>query len=226
MTPKNFIFDIFGRSPVKPLQSHIDKVLICTRELPVFFDAVLREDWEAAELRQQRIVSLEHEADRLKKDLRLHLPKGLMMAVSRRDVLEVLTMQDRIANTTKDIAGLVLGRRMHFPPAVASGLTRYIERCIDAVAQADRAVNELDELVESGFRGREVEIVFGMLEELDRIEHDTDTLQRELRAALFALEVTLPPVDVMFTYRIIDWIGDLADLAQRVGSRLMLMLAR
>lgn len=226
MTPKNFIFDMFGRSPVKPLQIHIDKVLSCARELPAFFDAVLKADWESAELQQQRIVSLEHEADKLKKDLRLSLPKGMMLAMSRRDVLEVLTMQDRIANTAKDIAGLVLGRRMYFPPSVSEDLPRYVERCLDAVAQADKAVNELDELVETGFRGREVEIVFSMLEQLDRIEHDTDTLQRLIRSRLFVLESSLPPVDVIFMYRIIDWIGDLADLAQRVGSRLMLMLAR
>lgn len=226
MPPKNFIFDMFGRSPVKPLQLHIDKVLSCARELPAFFDAVLREDWEIAELQQQRIVSLEHEADNLKKDLRLHLPKGMMLAMSRRDILEVLTVQDRIANTAKDIAGLVLGRRMHFPPTVATELGTYIERCLEAVTQADRAVNELDELVETGFRGREVDIVFGMLQQLDSIEHDTDKLQRHIRARLFVLESTLPPVDVMFMYRIIDWIGDLADLAQRVGSRLLLMLAR
>lgn len=226
MPPKNFIFDMFGRSPVKPLQVHIDKVLSCTRELPAFFDAVLNGDWEGAELQQQRIVSLEHEADVLKKDLRLNLPKGMMLAMSRRDILEVLTVQDRIANTAKDIAGLVLGRHMKFPPAVASEIGEYVGRCIDAVAQADRAVNELDELVETGFRGREVEIVFGMLEQLDKIEYDTDSLQRHIRARLFVLESELPPVDVIFMYRIIDWIGDLADLAQRVGSRLMLMLAR
>jgi uncharacterized protein Yka (UPF0111/DUF47 family) len=30
----------------------------------------------------------------------------------------------------------------------------------------------------------------------------------------------------MFLYKIIDWIGDLADRAQQVGSRLELLLAR
>ncbi|MFP5507036.1 MAG: DUF47 family protein, partial [Gammaproteobacteria bacterium] len=47
-----------------------------------------------------------------------------------------------------------------------------------------------------------------------------------VRAELFKRETELPPVDVMFLYRVIDWIGDLADLSQRVGSRLELMLAR
>ena len=50
--------------------------------------------------------------------------------------------------------------------------------------------------------------------------------QIAIRAALLKKEQELPPVDVMFMYKIIEWIGDLADLAQRVGSRLELMLAK
>ena len=36
----------------------------------------------------------------------------------------------------------------------------------------------------------------------------------------------MPPVDVMFLYKIIDRIGELADCAQKVGSRLQLLIAR
>ena len=61
---------------------------------------------------------------------------------------------------------------------------------------------------------------------LDEIEGDTDEIQVKVRAELYAIEAQLNPVDVMFLYRIFDWIGDLADLSQRVGSRLELMLAR
>jgi hypothetical protein len=65
-----------------------------------------------------------------------------------------------------------------------------------------------------------------MITKLDKIESETDKIQVQIRSALFDIERDLPPIDVMFTYRIIEWIGDLADLAQRVGSRLQLMLAR
>ena len=40
------------------------------------------------------------------------------------------------------------------------------------------------------------------------------------------LEKDLNPVDVMFLYQIIEWVGDLADLAERVGARLEILLAR
>jgi hypothetical protein len=51
-------------------------------------------------------------------------------------------------------------------------------------------------------------------------------LQIQVRRQLFAIELELNPIDVMFLYKIIEWVGDLADLAERVGSRLELMLAR
>jgi uncharacterized protein len=226
MAPTHYIFRLFGASPVRPLQQHMARVQACAAELVPFFEAVIAGDWEQARTKQLQIASLEEEADALKKDLRQHLPKGLMLPVARGDLLELLTMQDRIANKAKDIAGLVLGRRMALPPSVAEAYESFLSRCIDACLQAQTSINELDELVETGFRGSEVELVESMIQKLDDIEDDTDRIQVDVRARLFRIERELPPVDVVFLYKVIDWTGDLADLAQRVGSRLQLMLAR
>ena len=220
------ISNMFGTSPVRPLQKHMESVQACITQLTPFFDAVLAEDWDEARKQQAEIARLENAADDLKRALRLNMPNSLFMPVSRRDLLEVLTMQDKIANKAKDIAGLITGREMSFPDNFGSLLKDFIERSIDASAQAQKAINELDELVETGFRGNEVQLVVAMIQKLDEIESDTDTIQVKIRTALFAIEDDLKPVEVMFLYRIIDWIGDLADLAQRVGSRLELMLAR
>jgi predicted phosphate transport protein (TIGR00153 family) len=220
------ISNMFGSSPVRPLQKHMKKVQVCVTELDPFFDAVLSENWDEANNSRNTIARLENEADDLKRALRLNMPKSLFMAVSRRDLLEVLTMQDKIANKAKDIAGLIIGREMVFPESFGPLLKEFVQRSIEASAQAQKAVNELDELVETGFRGKEVELVVDMIKTLDKIEGDTDKIQVLVRNELFAIESKINPVEVMFLYRIIDWIGDLGDLSQRVGSRLELMLAR
>lgn len=224
--PRSYISGLFGTSPISPLQQHMAKVQATVDELLPFFQAALVEDWEKAESMQQLIAVREDEADALKRELRLKLPHGLFMPVSRRDLLEVLTMQDRIANKAKDIAGLMLGRKMRFPDTMHAPLLDFVDRCSDATAQAQTAINELDELVATGFGGNEIDLVESMIDKLDTIESDTDDIQVAVRAILFKMEKDLPPVDVMFMYRVLDWIGDLADLAQRVGSRLELMLAR
>jgi predicted phosphate transport protein (TIGR00153 family) len=148
------------------------------------------------------------------------------MPVERTDLLELITQQDKIANKAKDIAGRVVGREMVIPQSIQNDFIAYLERCVDATKQASKAINEFDELLETGFRGREVTLVESMLEKLDSIEQDTDEMQIKIRQELRAIESELNPVDVMFLYKIIEWVGELADIAERVGSRLELMLAR
>ncbi len=222
----NPIIDLFAASPMKPMQTHMQKVQEGVNLLPAFFNAVFSKNWDEMLKLQGQIKRIENEADDLKKELRMNLPSGLFMPVSRIDLLRLLTAQDKIVNRAKDIAGLVTGRKMNFPDEMRDDLLAYLMRSIDAAAQARVAIQQLDELLESGFKGREVTIVQKMITKLDEIENDVDMLQIEIRRELFELEQNLPAVDVMFFYKVIDWIGDLADLSQQVGSRLEQLLAR
>lgn len=203
----------------------MDKVAICAAELVDFFKAVIADDWAAADKARARITDLEHEADDMKKNIRLNMPKSLWMPVPRADLLDMLTMQDKIANRAKDITGIMTGRHMSLPSSTTDLFLALVQRSVDAAMQAKKSVNELDELYVTGFRGAEVELIEKMIDELDTIERDTDKLQIKLRAELFVIEKDLHPVDVMFLYRIIQGIGDVGDLSQRVGSRLQLLLA-
>ena len=77
-----------------------------------------------------------------------------------------------------------------------------------------------------GFTGREVTRVEAMLKELDKLERRTDKQQFDLRRKLWRMEADLPPVDVMFYYRAIALLGQLADAAEKVGDRLQILLAK
>lgn len=223
---RNSILGVFAKSPIKPLEKHIKLVVKCSNQLIPFFAACTAQDWTAAAKIRRKLSKLEREADALKRQLRLELPGGLFMPVDRADLLELLTQQDKIANKAKDIAGRILGRKLEIPSSLQEQFNVYLTRCIEATEKAAEAINELDDLLETGFRGREVELVEKMINQLDAIEDDTDSLQITLRKDLLGLESELNPVDVIFLYQIIDWVGDLADLAERVGARLEILLAR
>jgi predicted phosphate transport protein (TIGR00153 family) len=221
----NVLANIFGASPVMPLEKHIDVAYRCAKQLREFFAAAIRGDWDAATAVRNEIENLEHQADDLKKEIRLRLPKSLFMPVPREDLLELLLVQDKIANRTKDVSGLVLGRRMQIPSAIAEQFLTFVDRNVDAAKQARKSVRELDELFTAGFRGAEVELVTAMIEKLDRIETETDDQQAALRAALFDIEASLNPVDAVFMYQVIELTGEIADMAERVGRRLELLLS-
>ena len=226
MTKKGNISGLFGKSPISPLQQHMKQVHSCIKEFGVFANAANSEDWEKAKLAKLSIGKKEQKADVLKKKLRMNLPSTFMMPFSRRDLLDVLLIQDSIANITKDLAGLMMSRQMVFPKEFADDFLELAKLCIKTSAAALVAINELDELLETAFSSRERKIVDKMIKQVNDLEHDTDVAQEKIRNKLFLVESSLPPVDVMFYYRAIEWLGETADAAQKVGSRFEVMLTK
>lgn len=226
MVVKNYMSGLFGHSPIRPLQEHMRCVYTSIEHLIPLFEGANQQDEAKTKAAHDALVAGEHEADIMKKALRHQLPRGLFMPIDRRDLLDVLLMQDQIANQGKSIARLIVGRKMVLPSVMQPLFIAYTRRCIDTVQQALKIIDELDELVETGFRGLEVDHVEEMLIELSDVETETDRMQNRLRAMLYDLEDELKATDVMFTYRLIDWVGCVADDAEKVGSRLQLMLAR
>ena len=221
----NVVANIFGASPVQPLEKHIDVAFRCAKELRVLFSAVIADDWEAASAARDKIDEFEEQADDLKKEIRLNLPRSLFMPVPREDLLGLLHVQDKIANRTRDVARIVLGRKMAIPEAISQAFLEFVDRNIAAAKKARKSVRELDELFTAGFRGAEVELVSGLIEELDAIETETGDRQEALRASLFEIENTLNPVDAVFLYEVIDLVWKIAESADQVGRRLELLLS-
>ena len=220
------ITSLFGKSPIAPLQKHMKQVHSCLKDFAVFAKAANAQDWEKAETVYISINNKEEKADKLKKKLRMNLPSTFMMPFSRRDLLDVLLIQDSIANITKDLAGLMMTRHMVFPKEIADDFIKLAGLCIKTSGAALVAINELDELLETAFSSRTRKIVGKMIKTVNELEHETDDAQNDIRIKLFALESDLPPVDVMFYYRAIEWLGETADAAQKVGSRFEVMLTK
>ncbi|MFO8046981.1 MAG: TIGR00153 family protein [Halomonas sp.] len=225
VTPNPFSA-MFGRSPFQPLLTHIVKANECADLLLPFFEASLTEEWEEAARIRESITRLEHEADELKTELRLNLPNTLFLPVSRTDLLDLISVQDKMANKVRDITGIMLGRKMRMPEPLADPMRDYIRTAVACVAQSREAMEELETLLESGFGRNVSDVMQRLIRQLHVLEHQADGQQVDIRRRLFALESELPPVDVIFFYKIIDWVGELSDRAERVGSRLQILTAR
>jgi predicted phosphate transport protein (TIGR00153 family) len=226
MAKSNPFGNLFGRSPFVGLQTHMRAVLECARDVVPLFDALAADDQQRLSEIHDRIFENEAKADTIKHEIRMALPKSLFMPVDRRDLLELLDVQDSIADTAQDIAGLLLERNMQLPDHLQKPLKLLVQRCVDTCEHAGLIVEEFDELLETGFRGREAERVESMLSELNCMEDETDDLGIALARGLFSQEDEMKPVTVMMWYRLIEWIGDLADFAEKSGNRIRLLIAR
>lgn len=226
MSKSSTLMSMFRRSPLKFMQEHMRVVMDCVREVPPLFDALNEGDKEKFASIKDKIFEHEAAADKLKNELRAGLPKSLFMPVDRRDLLEILQLQDSIADTAQDIAGLLMERPMEVPETLKEPLGKLVRRCVDVCEQSSKIIEELDELLEMGFRGREASQVEEMVDVLNSIEDETDELGIDITRRLFAQEEDMNPVSVIMWYRLIQWIGDLADYAEKVGDRLRLLTAQ
>lgn len=222
----NSLAQLFGRSPIQPLQEHMKSVIECVQQLPDFFSATFANDWQKASAVYDTIGSFENKADAQKKEIRLHMPRSFFMPIPRNDLLMMVTLQDELANTAQDIAGLMLGREMSFPQSMAEKVTDFVGGAVGVAVETKVIIDELDELLETGFGGREIDLIEKLITKVEALESDTDGLQIRIRSKLRSMEHELPPVDVMFLYKIIELIGHLADASKKVGDQIHIIVAR
>lgn len=226
MRTTNPLAGLFGKSPFRALQKHMAAVEQCVEQLPPLFEALEKGDMDAVAGYRDSVYRLENEADDLKNEIRSRLPRGLFMPVDRRDLLDLLDAQDSIADTAQDVAGFVLLRRMEIKPYLSAPLAAFLATNLEATRKCGEVINELDELVETGFRGRQVGRVTALITELGAIEHRGDEQEIELVTLLFDNEGEMRPLSVVFWYELLRTIGDIADYAEDVGDRLRLLVAR
>jgi predicted phosphate transport protein (TIGR00153 family) len=208
------------------MQEQMRVVQQCAEQAIPLFEALQREDRESLLAIKERIFELEHEADTIKNEIRSRLPKSLFMPVDRRDLLDILNAQDNIADAVQDVAEVLALPKMKVPAALLDGLVAYVKTNVDAVKQCSDVINELDELLEMGFRGRAADRVEDMVARLGKIESETDSQGEALLEALFDHEDELKPLSVLLSYKLIELIGGVANYAEDVGDRLRLLIAR
>jgi predicted phosphate transport protein (TIGR00153 family) len=216
--------NLFGASPIRPMQRHMQAAVSCAREILPLFEDMVAGRTEMFPERRRQVDELEHQADDIKHEIRSKLPNRLFMAFERRDLLEILDNQDSIADRAQDIAELVDQRKMVVPEALAEPMLDLVRKVITTCEHAGQVIQELDELVETGFSGREVERVEGLIKTLNGLETETDELAERVQRKLFEIEDSLG-VSTVFWYELIGWVARMADHAEKVGNRMRVLIA-
>ncbi len=201
-------------------------VFSCVCLIPPLFDAVYREDNAQVFEFATQIKELETEADKLKSTFRLNMPKSLFLPVDRKDLLNLIGDQDKIADTAEDICKTFLFREMVVPEQLKPLLDELLEGTIEIAAAAREMIEQLDELLEVGFAGRELDKVSKMIAGVRRSEHNIDGIMHRIKKKLFSLEKDLDAVSVMFWYQIIDLLGLISDQSENLADRLLLFLSK
>lgn len=226
MAINNPIANLFGSSPIKPIQHHMAVVAQAVTELESFFDNVIHKNWAAADEYHANIKQHKDNAATIIRELRMNMPKGLFMPVSRTDLLTIIETQQQIAFLSLDITALVLERQFDIPKKLHSPLRKLVKTAVLDNLNARNAINELDELLEGGFSGHVTKVLKKRIKQINNQHVKVQNSAKNTRLQLIQLENTMSPIDVMFLYKVIKQITDIAHQSKDIGSYLELLIAK
>lgn len=218
------ILNLFGRSPFAPLQSHMQKVANCVHMLPDLFDALEKKDYSLVQKIADNISELEHNADLTKNDIRNHLPKSLFMPIDRSSLLDILSIQDHIADSAEDIGVLLNLKKIEMLEAFKDDFKVFMKKNIEAFDGAQRIIQEMHELLESSFGGVEAEKVKAMVEDVALKEHEVDLVQRKLLKGLFQAEDEMTFSTFHLWQRIFESMASISNLSEKLANRIRMTL--
>ncbi len=215
---------LFGKSPFAPLQSHMKKVANCIERLSDIFTAFSKMDMEKIEKLCADLSRMEHEADLTKNDIRNHLPKSLFLPIDRAHFLEILSIQDSIADKAEDIGILLTLRPLESFQNFHADLVALFRKNEEVFIDAKRIIEEIDELLESSFGGIEAEKVKDMVEQTAHKEYEADKMSQVFMKKLFTQGDSLNVPVFYLWMRLIEEVRAISHLAERLANRIRMVL--
>ncbi len=222
--PVNAMARLFGRSPFVPLQLHLDKISDCVEASVALLEKIRSGESQDVVEEAREISKLEHKADLVKNDIRNNLPRGLFMAIDRSQLLEILSLQDSIADKGEDIAVLMSIRPVKVLDNLRDPLKEYIDGNLGAFHKVKEVMRELDVLIESGFGGAEANRVNDMIEGVAIAEHECDIMQRKLMKSVLDHEDELSVGDFFVWQRLLHEIAGISNYSEKLANRVRMLL--
>ncbi|SCA58557.1 UPF0111 protein TC_0063 [Chlamydiales bacterium SCGC AB-751-O23] len=216
--------NIFGKSPFSLLESHMEKVSDCVKKLPEILAAFKNKDKLKVEELSKEISKLEHYADITKNDIRNNLPTSMFLPIDRASLLEILGLQDSIADKAEDIGILLTFRTVDLPDDFFEEIEEFLQKNIECFLSSHKVINELDELLEFSFGGVEADKVRTMVEEVAYQEHQVDIIQRKILKRLFNDENEVHYASFSLLQMILKEMASISNMSEKLANRIRMTL--
>ena len=221
------LIDTFRRkSPFNQLLSHMAKVKEC---ICILRDALVKYytgDYKGFSEIAKQVSEIEHEADIIKGNIRNHLPSSVFMPVDKGRFLWTLREQDAILDHAENLVEMLDIRHTKIPIKLQPLFIEHCKLVMETVEAMELAVENIRDLVETGFVKREREQTKQYIHKVHNWEYLADKKRYEITKGIYKLEKKLEPMDVYHLIKIADWVDEIADHAENVADWLRSMIAK
>lgn len=215
---------LFRESPFVKLLKHAEivqeggglfrKAMICYLDGPCTEFQTLHMD----------VTRMEHEADRLKQNIRGHLPRGLMMPVDKFQFLIYLREQDKALDSVQDSLHWLSYKNTEVPDVLVDDLLLLVDKAVESINQLPLMVRRATVYLRS-YSDKDRQLVKEVIKALRLKESESDTIERKLKSDIFSL----PSVEAITVYhliRLVEYMGDISNHAENAADVMRAMIAK
>lgn len=218
--------NLFAPSPFAALNEHSKKVHECVKLLKPLADALLEADYEKIEELHNLMSKTEHEADKIKTELRDHISKMYFLSVGKPELSQFLAYQDDIADAAEDFAVVLLLRKTKIPEELKAGFTELVNQIIIVTDQLMSIAEKLSVLAEAAFSGDEAEETLEAIDKISEEEWKADKLERKFAKQFYDMEEKLDPVTIMFLDKYCKTLSIVSNNAEKTAKYLRIIIRK
>jgi len=214
---------LFHESPFVNLQKHADMVRDCAH---LFREAALNHiggECEKFEEITDMVARLESKADAVKRNIRNHLPHGILMPVDKFQFLEYVREQDKVLDEVEEALFWLSFRPMGIPKEVGTDFGDLVEAVIPPIEKLSDLVAMATVFFKSRTERQRTRMK-SLIRDIRQHENEADLLERELKLKIF--QESKDPLSVFHLVRLVEIVGHIADHAQNASDRMRAMIAR
>lgn len=216
---------LFGRSPFGQIQTHMEHVVKCVEKMIEAVNLMSQGEFEKLDEMAYEVSRLEHHADQLKSDIRNQLLRRFFMPIQPSEVLEILSLQDSLADTAEDVCKVMTLKKLPFPDGMREDFDEFVRLNHKAFQGVATIMTELDELIESGFGGAEGERIRSMAHEVAVAEHQADVVQLKLLKTLYANDAEMSVGQFHLWMRLTRVLSGISNVSENLANRVLKTLS-
>jgi predicted phosphate transport protein (TIGR00153 family) len=221
---RTVLASLFRRSPFENTFKHAIKVAQCG---PLFVKAVesyFEGNWDQFDFLKEEIRDLEAEADKIKRNIRAHLPRSILMPVEKSVFLSFLKEADKVVDCVKNSLYWMSYFHLRLPKEIQRDYIMLVKEVGDYIGFLPEMVSRADKY----FRTRteqDRQAVKDVIGEIRFREKESDDLEKTMFIRLCADE-QIPSKTYFIMIRIVETTGDIADHLENSADMMRAMIAR
>jgi predicted phosphate transport protein (TIGR00153 family) len=218
------LINAFRASPFENAFRHATRVAHCG---PIFVRAVesyLKGDRDTFELLKEEIRDIEAEADRIKRNIRAHLPASILMPVEKSVFFSFLREADKVVDCVKNSLYWMSYYNLMLPDDIRRDYMTLVKEVGDYLGLLPEMVLRAHTYFGSRME-KDRQSVKDVIREIRFREGESDDLEKIMLVRLFADE-DMRPKAFFLMVRLVETTGDIADHLENASDMMRIMIAR